>query len=67
MRIYAPDSADGEQTLQKVRGRMAWLQGQDVGVDLGELMVEVQKVHEEDWANNWKKYYKPCLLYTSAM
>lgn len=59
VRIYAPDSADGEQTLQKVRSRMAWLQGQDVGVDLGELMVEVQKVHEEDWANNWKKYYKP--------
>ena len=30
-----------------------------IGVDLGEAKVEVEKMHEEDWANNWKKYYKP--------
>ncbi|MEW8956091.1 50S ribosomal protein L11 methyltransferase [Clostridium sp.] len=30
-----------------------------MGVDIGEGTLEYQKVNEEDWANNWKKYYKP--------
>ncbi len=29
------------------------------GLPLGSLAVETQGVREEDWANNWKKYYKP--------
>lgn len=29
------------------------------GIDVGEGKVIVAKIHEEDWANNWKKYYKP--------
>jgi ribosomal protein L11 methyltransferase len=28
-------------------------------IDIGEGKIVVQKVREEDWANNWKKYYKP--------
>lgn len=31
----------------------------DMGIDTGEGKVIVKKVNEEDWANNWKKYYKP--------
>ncbi len=31
----------------------------DMGIDIGEGKVEYIKVNEEDWANNWKKYYKP--------
>lgn len=29
------------------------------GVDKGQGLVLVNKVNEEDWENNWKKYYKP--------
>ena len=29
------------------------------GLDVGEGIVEAEKMFEEDWANNWKKYYKP--------
>ncbi|GKX65572.1 50S ribosomal protein L11 methyltransferase [Inconstantimicrobium mannanitabidum] len=29
------------------------------GIDVGEGKVIVAKIHEEDWANNWKKYYNP--------
>ena len=29
------------------------------GIDKGEGLVIVNKVNEEDWENNWKKYYKP--------
>ena len=30
-----------------------------LGIDIGEGIVEIKKMYEEDWANNWKKYYKP--------
>lgn len=29
------------------------------GIDKGRGEVKVSKVNEEDWENNWKKYYKP--------
>ena len=31
----------------------------DMGIDVGEGKVEAEKMYEQDWANNWKKYYKP--------
>lgn len=31
----------------------------DLGIDVGEGKVESEVMYEEDWANNWKKYYKP--------
>ncbi len=31
----------------------------DLGFDAGSLRVETQNVREEDWAENWKKFYKP--------
>jgi ribosomal protein L11 methyltransferase len=31
----------------------------EMNIDIGQGKVEAKTVHEEDWANNWKKYYKP--------
>ena len=31
----------------------------ELGIDTGVAKVESEKMFEEDWANNWKKYYKP--------
>lgn len=31
----------------------------EFGIDKGKGLVTVSKVNEEDWENNWKKYYKP--------
>lgn len=31
----------------------------ELGIDVGEGTVEAVKIYEEDWANNWKKYFKP--------
>ena len=31
----------------------------DFGIDKGTGIITVNKVNEEDWENNWKKYYKP--------
>lgn len=31
----------------------------EFGIDIGQGSVEYKEMHEEDWANNWKQYYKP--------
>ncbi|MEQ8197462.1 MAG: 50S ribosomal protein L11 methyltransferase [Clostridiaceae bacterium] len=31
----------------------------EMGIELGEAKVISAEMKEEDWANNWKKYYKP--------
>ena len=39
-----------EEKIQELR---------DMGIDLGEAQVISTEMKEEDWANNWKQYYKP--------
>lgn len=34
----------------------------EYGLDKGKGIVTYNKVNEEDWENNWKKYYKPTLV-----
>lgn len=31
----------------------------DSGVDFGSMTLDMQDVKDEDWSENWKKYYKP--------
>lgn len=45
--------------LQNVRGRLNELKSDNFGIDLGSLEMEMQNVADEDWSENWKKYYKP--------
>lgn len=33
--------------------------GEELGLDLGELDVKTRIIAEEDWSNNWKAYFKP--------
>ena len=45
--------------LQAVRQRLAELSREDFGIVMGSLALEMQSVADEDWSENWKKYYKP--------
>lgn len=44
--------------IARVRQRLSEMRG-DAFVDMGSLKLEMQNVADEDWAENWKKYYKP--------
>ena len=44
--------------LNNVRQRLNELK-QDAFIDMGTLELEMKNVADEDWAENWKKYYKP--------
>ncbi len=57
--VKAYTAADDAETVALIRHSFEELKEQDVGLDLGSLAVSVQTVADEDWANNWKAYYKP--------
>lgn len=44
---------------QSVAEAMAFLRERLASAELNPLKVETVGVHEEDWANSWKEYYKP--------
>lgn len=46
-----------EEVIKYIKGKLNELK--EMGIDIGEGKVEYEEVKEEDWANNWKKYYKP--------
>lgn len=54
---YFSEEDNIEEVVQFVKEKVEEIR--ELGIDVGEGKVEVEKMHEEDWANNWKKYYKP--------
>ncbi|MBR5751614.1 MAG: 50S ribosomal protein L11 methyltransferase [Clostridia bacterium] len=59
---YYPMDERASDTLAAVRQRVAELPRLAPGVDLGKLEVLAGSVDDEDWAENWKKSYKPFRL-----
>lgn len=45
--------------LANLRSQLAALNAQGEGTDFGALTMDVINVADEDWSENWKKYYKP--------
>ena len=60
--VYLTDDADGRELLSHIRGTVAELKALDSEGKFGRLVIELSGINEEDWANNWKKYYKPFTL-----
>jgi ribosomal protein L11 methyltransferase len=46
-----------EELRQYIENKISDLR--NMGIDVGEGKLILNSVNEEDWANNWKKYYKP--------
>lgn len=57
--FYLADNSQGVDMLAMVRTEMAELAAMDEEKVFGRLAVELANVREEDWANNWKQYFKP--------
>ena len=57
VKAYFAEEDNIEDVLEYVSERLTELK--EMGIDLGEAKVEHEKMHEEDWANTWKQYYKP--------
>lgn len=56
---YIADIDENRELIASIAPDMEALKKEELGIDLGSLRMEYDEVDEEDWANNWKAYYKP--------
>ena len=59
VKAYLSSDASFDDKLALIKERLNWLRQQELGLSLGSLHLALNNVKEEDWANNWKQYYKP--------
>ena len=57
--LYVHENAQGAETLAAIRGLVGVYKANNSDGYYGNIRIELANVKEEDWANNWKKYYKP--------
>lgn len=59
--FFLRDNLYGREQLAQIRGALAAAKAaeRESGLALGSLEMRMKNVQEEDWANNWKKYFKP--------
>lgn len=57
VKAYFSEEDNINEILTYINEKMDELK--ELGIDTGLAKVESEKMFEEDWANNWKKYYKP--------
>ena len=59
MRVYVGDNAQGQAQWETLRDGLVAMKGDDGAGLYGSLDWHVRMVKDEDWANNWKAYFKP--------
>ncbi|MDE5619538.1 MAG: 50S ribosomal protein L11 methyltransferase [Ruminococcus sp.] len=57
--VYLPDNNQGSDMLSAIRSMLAEVKSADADNAYGRLEAELSSIREEDWANNWKQYFKP--------
>lgn len=56
---YVSNNEKGMQQLNIIRESISKLKHLDAENRFGALEITVENLSEEDWANNWKQYFKP--------
>lgn len=57
IKTYISEERNVVELVEIIKQKVSTLTG--FGIDIGEGSVSLGQVNEEDWANEWKKYYKP--------
>lgn len=57
--LYFSADADGDAQLADVRSMLSELRRGDSDGRLGSLELHLANMRDEDWSENWKKYFKP--------
>lgn len=57
--VYLPDNSQGMEMMISLRALLKQIKSNDDNNMFGRLELELLQVKEEDWANNWKQYFKP--------
>lgn len=60
MTFYVPENSQGIETIIAVKNELKRLKSEDTENVFGRLEIDSDtKLEEQDWENNWKKYFKP--------
>ena len=59
IKVYLSCNAAGFETLGEIRSTLAQLAASDSAHEFGTLHLAMANMSEQDWAENWKQYYKP--------
>lgn len=57
--VYVSNNAAGNETLLDIKNELMLLKKRDTEGAFGRLEIELDNISEEDWANNWKKFFHP--------
>lgn len=57
--VYLTCDEDGEKKLEEIKKSLYELKKSENGENFGSLEVWTSEVKDEDWSENWKKYFKP--------
>lgn len=57
--VYIPENAQGNEMILAIKQELIALKQRDTENKFGRLEYAFKNVKEEDWANNWKQYFKP--------
>lgn len=57
--VYLPCNNQGADMLLSIKSMLAEMKAADSDGIYGRLETEFSNIREEDWANNWKQYFKP--------
>ncbi len=57
--VYLPGNEQGRDMLSAIRSMLSAVKAEDTEGVCGRLEAELSSIREEDWANNWKQYFKP--------
>ncbi|MBR3791712.1 MAG: 50S ribosomal protein L11 methyltransferase, partial [Clostridia bacterium] len=59
IKAYVSDNASGNEMLIAIKQAIENLKAYDTDGEYGKLEISLGNLSEEDWANNWKKYFHP--------
>lgn len=65
IKTYITEERDVSEDIKTIKEKIDGLK--EFGIDVGEASVEISQVDEEDWANEWKNYYKPTKIGQSVV
>ncbi len=57
--VYLPEDAQGAEQMTALRQLVDQLKKRADAADFGTLSLTCKGIREEDWANNWRQYFRP--------
>lgn len=57
--FFVTDNMNGLEMFAAIKAGITSLKENEKEFNLGSLELTMKNIKEEDWANNWKKYFKP--------